>query len=319
MRFSIIVPVYNVENYLPKCVESVLRQTFKDYEVILVDDGSTDHSGKLCDGYACRDMRFRVLHQRNHGLSQARNAGLEAAKGEWIAFVDSDDWIEPEMLQVLDGEIEKNPADLYRFNMRKVNEKGKETERLLYCVENGGIFFETEQEKFEFYFHVFMQYKIGWEVCGGIYKRNLIKKKKMKFEKTQDIFAEDYLFTFRYMLCVNEVRWLCNIFYNYFQRHKSTMYSLNLSTVLPRLVQWGEWGYVYAKKERMYYFVRNYEQLYFMLMNFHIKYMLSELPVEEVIDYMQNQIGRKWHRNWMKKLRRTQKQWEEYMGKRIWL
>ncbi|MDE6992490.1 MAG: glycosyltransferase, partial [Lachnospiraceae bacterium] len=94
---SVIVPVYNVEKYLDRCVESLLGQTYRRLEIILVDDGSTDGCGAMCDGYAQRDSRVRVIHKRNGGLSDARNAGLAAASGSYIGYVDSDDWIEPDM------------------------------------------------------------------------------------------------------------------------------------------------------------------------------------------------------------------------------
>ena len=91
---SVIIPVYNVEEYLAKCVDSILNQTYKNLEVILVNDGSKDGSGSICDAFAQKDPRVRVIHKENGGLSSARNAGIEAAKGEYITFVDSDDWIE---------------------------------------------------------------------------------------------------------------------------------------------------------------------------------------------------------------------------------
>lgn len=96
---SVIVPVYNIEEYLPKCIESVLMQTYKSFELILVDDGSTDNSGKICDEYAAMDSRIIVIHKLNGGQSSARNIGIDIARGEWISFVDGDDWIEPEMYQ----------------------------------------------------------------------------------------------------------------------------------------------------------------------------------------------------------------------------
>ena len=100
-ELSIIVPVYNVEKYLPKCIESILAQTFTDFELILIDDGSPDRCGEICDEYAAKDSRIVVIHQKNQGVSAARNAGLDAARGTYIGFVDSDDWIEPEMYQTL--------------------------------------------------------------------------------------------------------------------------------------------------------------------------------------------------------------------------
>lgn len=100
---SVIVPVYNVEQYLPKCIESLINQTYKNIQIILVDDGSTDQSGKICDAYAERDSRIEVVHQANGGVSKARNQGIELANGKYIAFCDADDWVEPDMYEYLYG------------------------------------------------------------------------------------------------------------------------------------------------------------------------------------------------------------------------
>ena len=109
---SIIVPIYNVEPYLRRCVDSLLRQTYEDFELILVDDGSPDSCGTICDEYAARDHRVRVIHKPNGGLSDARNAGMEIAKGQYIAFVDSDDWVAPEYLARLLAALEGSNADI---------------------------------------------------------------------------------------------------------------------------------------------------------------------------------------------------------------
>jgi len=109
---SIIVPIYKVEPYLRKCVDSILAQTYVNIEVILVDDGSPDGCPAICDEYAAKDRRVVALHQRNAGVSVARNAGLDAAKGEYIAFVDSDDWIEPDLYEVLYQVITASGADI---------------------------------------------------------------------------------------------------------------------------------------------------------------------------------------------------------------
>ena len=98
---TIIVPVFNVEQYLPKCVDSIINQTYSNLEILLIDDGSQDRCGEICDEYAKKDSRIQVFHTKNRGLSVARNLGLQEAKGEYIGFVDSDDWIEPDMYEVL--------------------------------------------------------------------------------------------------------------------------------------------------------------------------------------------------------------------------
>ena len=98
-KISIIVPVFNVEKMLPHCLDSIKAQTFSDFECLLIDDGSTDSSGILCDEYVAFDPRFKVIHSENQGASAARNLGLDNASGEWIQFIDSDDWIAPDFLQ----------------------------------------------------------------------------------------------------------------------------------------------------------------------------------------------------------------------------
>ena len=107
-QISVIVPVYNVEKYLSRCIESILSQTFTDFELLLIDDGSTDRSGEICDEYAKKDTRIRVFHTKNRGVSAARNLGLDNAKGEWISFVDSDDWVEDDYLRTLFHEAKLN-------------------------------------------------------------------------------------------------------------------------------------------------------------------------------------------------------------------
>ena len=106
-QISVIVPVYNVENYICKCIDSILSQTFTDFEIIIVDDGSQDNSGAICDEYASKDERITVIHQKNQGQAASRNTGVAIAKGEWIHFVDSDDLIHPQMLEVLYSAVDE--------------------------------------------------------------------------------------------------------------------------------------------------------------------------------------------------------------------
>lgn len=111
-RISVIIPIYNVADYLTDCLESVKAQTCRDLEILLIDDGSTDGSGKICDRYALEDSRFRVIHQKNSGASAARNRGIEEAKGNYIAFLDSDDWLEPDAYETLYRLAEQEKADI---------------------------------------------------------------------------------------------------------------------------------------------------------------------------------------------------------------
>ena len=117
MIFSVVIPVYNVKDYLPKCIDSVLAQDFEDYEVILIDDGSTDgESGAICDRYAAaHPERIRAIHKPNGGVGEARNVGIEAAQGEYLIFIDSDDYIAPNMFRVLADAVARFGSDIIGF------------------------------------------------------------------------------------------------------------------------------------------------------------------------------------------------------------
>ena len=121
-EISVIVPVYRVEKYLNDCIDSILAQTFADFELILVDDGSPDSCPALCDAAAAKDSRIRVIHQNNRGLSGARYAGLDAAEGEWIAFVESDDTITPDFCEKLYAAVHDTGAQMVVCNYRQVDE-----------------------------------------------------------------------------------------------------------------------------------------------------------------------------------------------------
>lgn len=122
---SVIVPVYNVESYLEACIDSIAAQTYRDLEIILVDDGSTDRSGAICDAYAERDQRIRVLHKANGGLSDARNAGIECAAGEYFSFIDSDDMVTPDALETMYGRLRETGSQIAVCNMVRIYEDGR--------------------------------------------------------------------------------------------------------------------------------------------------------------------------------------------------
>ena len=124
-KISVIVPVYNVEKYLNDCIDSIINQTYKNIEIILVDDGSNDSSGSICDEYAKKDNRVRVIHKVNGGLSSARNAGLDEVTGDYVMFCDSDDMFLPTSCEVMFEEIEKRNADYIVGNYQNCTEEGE--------------------------------------------------------------------------------------------------------------------------------------------------------------------------------------------------
>ncbi len=119
---SIIIPVYNVERYLRECIDSIIAQTYKNLEIILVDDGSSDKSGEICDEYSKKDSRIKVIHKKNGGLSDARNVALDIAKGDYIGFIDSDDYIEKDMFQILYNLAEEYNAEISSISFYKMLE-----------------------------------------------------------------------------------------------------------------------------------------------------------------------------------------------------
>lgn len=179
---SVIVPVYNVEKYLPKCVSSICRQTYENLEIILVDDGSTDGSSKLCDQFAQKDTRIKVIHQKNGGSSSARNAGLNAAAGEYIGFIDSDDYPELNMYQLLIQAALETKCEIVQGMSRDYDEEGhllKDGYRL-----SGNLVFIPREENFR----LLMLYEGDSSMCTKLIRADFMKQ----FRFTEDKLNEDF-------------------------------------------------------------------------------------------------------------------------------
>lgn len=206
---SIIVPVYNTEKYLSKCIESILAQTYSYFEIILVDDGSTDGSGNLCDYYAEKDNRFSVIHQQNRGVSSARNRALDAAKGEWICFCDADDMLYPHALQTLIGQIDANTDCSMGGYVRSTPEGEILTEDSLRETLDMSI----EEALIDFYKPNFKMYN-GY-IWNRLFKRSIIEKYHLRFR--EDIFIkEDGLFVVQYLCrCLGRVVFTKEPIYKY--------------------------------------------------------------------------------------------------------
>lgn len=182
MKFSIIVPVYNVENELKRCIQSLQNQSYQNYEVILVDDGSTDGSGKLCDKFGKEDSKIIVVHKENGGLSSARNKGMEYANGEYLIFLDSDDYIEADYCDVISRIVKKTNADIVAVEML-FERNGKIEEKRInsikpYCEIDSKNFLLTTLKSASF----------NAEACGNVYKREFWKDNGFKFA---DVYHED--------------------------------------------------------------------------------------------------------------------------------
>lgn len=200
-KISVIVPVYNAGKWLQRCIDSILAQTFTDFELLLIDDGSTDNSGAICDEYAEQDSRIRVFHKPNGGVSSARNLGLDNARGEWITFVDSDDWIISAYLSSLLGDEE---VDFAMLNYQAVGWKGwinKEYENRVY----------SENELPQFFVSHLISCNTPW---AKVFKCSIIKKNYIRFDEALS-YGEDTLFVIDYLMHVEKVRIINNKYYYY--------------------------------------------------------------------------------------------------------
>lgn len=185
-ELSIIVPVYKVEPYLRRCLDSILAQTFRDFELILIDDGSPDNCGAICDEYAAKDSRIIVIHQKNQGVSAARNAGLDIARGTYLGFVDSDDWIEPEMYETMIATAKEKQVDVVVCGINYCEEDGQFVRSDL--VTEGD--YNNEQVMFSLYG---MPNPLGGGCCNKVFHSRITQGKHFR---EGIAMAEDWLFLF---------------------------------------------------------------------------------------------------------------------------
>lgn len=207
---SVIVPIYNVESYLEECVNSILNQTYKNLEIILVDDGSPDNCPSMCDNYQKLDSRIRVIHKINGGLSDARNKGLEIATGEYISFIDSDDFIEKNMYQKMMDSILENNAELCSCSINLVYDDRIER------IDNKREILNDNYSVMKSYI---LDYNIKTPVWDKLYHKSLLND--LYFEKGK--YNEDEFFTYILLSRVKKAVVIEDCFYNYRQREKSIM------------------------------------------------------------------------------------------------
>ena len=219
-KLSFIVPIYKVEPYLRKCVDSLLHQDYDDYEIILVDDGSPDNCPAICDEYATRFDRIRTIHQENRGLSGARNAGIDAAQGDYLCFVDSDDYWEENVLGALMTQIERDSLEVLRFNYRNVNESG--TEFYPYKHPKRHVNYDDTVTNGE----DFLNNRLGFACYAWqfIVKRELCQAERF----TEGIYFEDTDWTPRVLLRANRVASTETMVYNYFLHDGSITQTTNI-------------------------------------------------------------------------------------------
>lgn len=213
-KISVIVPVYNTEKYLHRCVDSILAQTLPCFELLLIDDGSIDGSGVICDMYAAHDSRIHVFHKKNGGVSSARNLGLSNARGKWIYFADSDDIIMPDALKAfLAGAFD---TDLVISEYQYIFSNGKN----YFSLVSGDGYFEGEQM-------IKRVSDIHWmywaTLCNKIYRRSIIEEYHLSFDE-KITYNEDMIFNFEYLIHISSFRTIKEITYSYCENLSSAVH-----------------------------------------------------------------------------------------------
>ena len=218
---SIIIPVYKVEEYLKRCVDSVLSQSYRDIQVILVDDGSPDGCGAICDDYARRDSRIVSLHKENGGVSSARNYGLQYATGKYVTFCDCDDFYSPGWIAALVEAMERESADMVCADFTFYHEDASMNS--IFRGEKGTYELADQQQRVQYCIEKMFGGKHSWNVWSRLFRRSLIQENSLQFCETCGNFAEDLCFILEYCLYCTRIVTIREAGYMYFQRPGSMM------------------------------------------------------------------------------------------------
>ena len=282
-KVSVIIPVYKVEKYLNKCIESVVNQTYQNLEIILVDDGSPDSCPKICDEWAEKDGRIKVIHKLNEGQSVARNAGLKIFTGDYLTFVDSDDYISLNLIEECMNEIKDNDFLVFGYNF--VDSSERIFKGLI--PQDQIIWFKDHMTLF---ICIMWQIKIfdkNYGVCPTgvwtrLYNSRIIKEKNLYFQDTREIFAEDLYFNLNCFLLSEKAKFLNDPYYNYYSTRpgnscegllKRLDYKLNEINKLSKYFENDLYKSGRFDKE---FLDKNYPYLYFLLMRFYIEHMTKK-------------------------------------------
>lgn len=205
LLFTIIVPVYQTEKYLSKCIESVLAQSYKNWELLLIDDGSSDNSGVICDSYRQIDTRIRVFHKVNSGVSAARNLGLEKSQGDYVLFLDSDDYLDENTLEICSDHIIKGNLDLFQFSIRGVTENYNETPKTTIRRKSTEVLDGQQYLK---------KGELIVGAGGSCIRKSIIQENKIRFNEKVRL-AEDQMFTLACISRSKRIQFFDKSLYNY--------------------------------------------------------------------------------------------------------
>lgn len=260
---SVVVPVYNVEKYLSRCIESIINQTYRDVEILLIDDGSTDSSAKICKDYAIKDKRIVYMYKNNGGLSDARNVAIKFAKGDYITFVDSDDYIHSTYLSYLLSLIEKYNADIASCIHFETSEESFSANMI--CEEKEDFCISGKEACKRMLTDLA---PVLTAACGKLYKTEIIKKHEFPYGKLH----EDIATTYKYYLEAHNVAYGCATLYAYYQHPDSIMHKVSSKKVEDEL---------WAMSDRALYFrKKGEEELADLSWEFMVKFLKKDIVNE---------------------------------------
>ena len=298
MLFSLIIPVFNSERYLQDCLDSVESQEFDDFEVILIDDGSTDGSSAVCDSFCerfnsrpGRNAIAKVIHQENSGPSVARNRGISEAAGDWLWFIDSDDRIMSDALEVLHERMRFAKGDIFVFQYIKTDEHWENEECIYFRAQQEILKIPRDQALLGYYSNKLFSYKDGWETHTRLYRRDIVVNNDLKFCVTPFYFGEDLVFYAEYMLCVRSAVMLVNYLYYYRQQSSSLMHTLDQKSIIPKLVTLMEHLFLTAGRLKNSFICENFDKVCQAAFSDHIEYKLDELTDEEICAEIREAAG----------------------------
>ena len=269
---TVTVPIYNIAGYVEKCIDTIRSQTYGKLQILLVDDGSSDASPLICDRAAQQDFRISVIHKENGGLSSARNAGIERACGEYMVFVDGDDYIRPELVEMTVMAIEKNCADMCVFKALRVT--GDREELFGFEYEYGVLNTPDNTSKYDFITNHLLKYEYGWEAWSRMYRTSIIRGNELRFVSERKVFAEDMLFALCCSSCIDTTMMIPERLYYYMEREGSLMDEKNRRMQFREFANLLEEYYRFLeKKDPESYILQNYHVIYHAVMKRHYDWM----------------------------------------------
>ncbi len=262
---SVIIPVYNVASYLDNCIRSAVEQTYRNIEIILIDDGSTDNSPQICDNWAKKDSRIKVIHKKNGGVSAARNSGLDIAAGKYISFLDGDDQFLANTLEVALGSFTED-TDLVSFGYTIVSPEKKD--EILF--QSNTYVNSTEEDRFNFIIGPFFKYEIGWSVCCNVFLKSKIDYFGLRFQVGHKM-AEDKNFCLCYFSHCKKISVINKCLYNYYERSNSVTHTFS-DFYFDKQVELSKSVLQHMKlNSDTQLFVRNYPIIHYFILEAEIK------------------------------------------------